>query len=192
MSLACTHFQVLVGMRGIADVPELQRCFYSSVDLFSVLLAYSTSRRHTYLVLVHFLVHSTAVMHLLGVREIHFYREVYRLAENHASSTTLITAIYAVFIAEDIALHILNSADVVRDVAWGMPQIETDVNRRRVRGRACQNLESMVLPPGGEILGGHHEMAFSDEMRSRPGALGFVQRPNPKNLGRIGDDVSAC
>lgn len=133
--LAYTHTQVLLGYEGIADVSLEMRKIYFSVDMALALLTFSLTRRNHWMTLVHFVVHSTAVLHLLGVWETHFYREVYRLAELHPS-TALITTIYSVLTAEDILLHVLNAAGMWRDVL-SVPQPADRVkDRNSARGKA--------------------------------------------------------
>ena len=80
---------------------------YFSSDMISVLICYGMTNGENYiLTLIHFIVHSTAVLHLYGF-ESYFYGEVFKLAEMKTSAMW-ISAIYFTLTMADIFCHIYN------------------------------------------------------------------------------------
>jgi hypothetical protein len=105
---AVTHFAVLTGEMTIEEISLPMRKKYFSSDLISVLICYAmTNGENSLLILIHFLVHITAVMHLFGVYETFFYFEVFKLAELKPS-LPWISTVYTTLTLADIFCHVYN------------------------------------------------------------------------------------
>lgn len=105
---AVTHIAVLTGQMTIEGVDLTMKTKYFSSDLISVLVCFSmTNGENSFLTLIHFIVHSTAVMHLCGVWESFFYFEVFRLAELKPS-LLWISTVYMTLTLADIFCHFYN------------------------------------------------------------------------------------
>mgnify|MGYP003386396426 CR=1 FL=1 len=109
--LAGTHSMVLTGMFTIDGMDSMKRQIYFSSDMFTALMSYIIvgSKTTTGLTIIHFIVHLTAVMHLLGNPfESYFYAEVFKLAEWKESSSIYIPIVYKILTICDITLHLIN------------------------------------------------------------------------------------
>ena len=116
--LIVTHFMVLINYFNIKNMDLTERKVYFSADMASVLIAYwIIGNKNWFLTSLHFIVHTTAVMHLLGY-ETFFYTEVFRLAESIPSSFE-ITTIYNVLTAADITCHAVNCYLLLSIVFFG-------------------------------------------------------------------------
>jgi hypothetical protein len=105
---AVSHLAVLTGEFSLEGVDlSIQQKYFTS-DMISVLLCYCmTSGENCLLTGIHFLVHSTAVMHLFSVYESFFYFEVFRLAELKPS-LLWISVVYTALTIADIMCHVYN------------------------------------------------------------------------------------
>lgn len=105
--LMATHYAVLRNYFSIENMDNFERKLYFCSDLLAVAGAYLLiGNKNWFLSLVHFAVHSTAVMHLFGF-ESFFYAEVFKLAES-IPSTFEISTIYTILTAADILCHAIN------------------------------------------------------------------------------------
>ena len=106
--LAYSHINVLFGIKSIEGLPlELQKGYFTTDMLSVVVSLYLLGRPNIMLSVIHFVIHSSACMHLCEIYPTHFYKEVFRLAELK-TSTPIITNVYVVFTVLDILCHFVN------------------------------------------------------------------------------------
>ena len=103
-----THFRVVNGLSSIQGIPLILRKAYFGTDMISVVATFFlTGKQNITLSAIHFIVHSTACLHLFEMYQNVFYQEVFRLAELEESSS-FVTSLYVFLTYADIACHSVN------------------------------------------------------------------------------------
>jgi hypothetical protein len=107
------HILVLFKLFSIKSFTLLHRKLYFSFDMISVLSSFLIIRKYFWLVLIHFIIHISAITYLYNMpsmfkKYINNFKDVFELAEQNWDKNNSIKIKYILGTLEDIIVHFLN------------------------------------------------------------------------------------
>ena len=106
--LTFTHFIVLFDLFSLKKLSLSGRRIYFVLDLTTVILSYYIIKTNDYLIFMHLVIHSLAIIQLY-FNYSKFFQDVYEIAEqNYINKSVLTKTAYILGTSEDILTHMVN------------------------------------------------------------------------------------